>query len=50
VETVTVAATRGSFELSGMPVLVVSVVVCAAIAFAVVTGLKAFRSRNERGA
>jgi hypothetical protein len=41
VETVTVAAARSS-SLSGMT-LVVSVVVVAVIAFAVVTGLKYFR-------
>jgi hypothetical protein len=51
VETVTVAAARSSsFDLSGMTLMIVSVVAVAIVAFAVVTGLKYFRNRTERGA
>jgi len=50
-ETVTVAATRSSGELlSGTTWTIVSVLVFALVAFAVVSGLKYFRSRTERGA
>jgi len=50
VETVTVAASRGSDALSGMTLTIVSVLVLAVVAYAVVTRFKHFRSRNERGA
>jgi hypothetical protein len=51
VETVTVAAARSSsFAFSGTTLMVVSVVIVAAVAFAVVSGLKYFRNRTERGA
>jgi hypothetical protein len=43
VETVTVAASRSEFALSGTTLMIVSVVVFAVVAFAVVTGLKHFR-------
>jgi len=46
VETVTVAASREGSMLSGTTLLIVSVVVCAVIAFAVV---KHLRSRNPQG-
>ena len=39
-ETVTVAASRGDSLLSGTTMLVVSIVVCAVIAFAVVKHLR----------
>jgi hypothetical protein len=46
-ETVTVAAVRdSSFVLSGTTLMLVSVVAVALVAFAVVTGLKYFRSRT----
>jgi hypothetical protein len=46
-ETVTVAAVRdSSFALSGTALTLVSVVVVALVAFAVVTGLKYFRNRT----
>ena len=46
-ETVTVAASRGSSMMSGMTLLIVSVVVLAAVAFA---AFKHFRNRQEPGA
>lgn len=47
-ETVTVAAVRSSsFALSGTTLMIVSVVVVAVVAFAVVTGLKYFRNRTS---
>jgi Tfp pilus assembly protein PilE len=50
VETVTIAASREGFALSGMSLLIVSVVV-AVLAVAVITGLKHFRNhRNEHRA
>ena len=50
-ETVTVAAARSSsFALSGTTLMIVSVVVVAVVAFAVITGRKYFRShRSARG-
>ena len=48
-ETVTVAATRSGFALSGMTLTIVSVVIAAVVAFVVVTSLKHLRNRNERG-
>jgi hypothetical protein len=46
-ETVVVAAVRdSSFALSGPALTLVSVVVVAVVAFAVVTGLKYFRNRT----
>jgi hypothetical protein len=47
VETVTVAASRGSSMMSGMTLMIVSVVVFAAVAFAVV---KHLRHRQQPGA
>ncbi len=44
-ETVTVAASRESFALSGTMLLVVSVV-AAVLVIAVITGLKHIRNRN----
>jgi hypothetical protein len=44
VETVTVAASRGTSMMSGMALLIVSVVVAAAVAFAV---FKHFRNRQQ---
>lgn len=50
-ETVTVAATRSSGELlSGTTLTIVSVVVLALVAFAVVSGFRFSRNRTERGA
>ncbi|MEP7247327.1 MAG: hypothetical protein ABI885_27095 [Gammaproteobacteria bacterium] len=45
-ETVTVAASRGGFALSGAVLTIVSVIVFAAIAVAVVTSLKHLRNRH----
>jgi hypothetical protein len=48
VETVTVAAVRSSsFDLSGTTLMIVSVVVVAVVAFAVVMGLKYFRKPHS---
>jgi len=49
VETVTVAAARSSslFALSGTTLMIVSVVIIAVVAFAVVTGLKYFRTHRS---
>ncbi|HEV7714045.1 MAG TPA: hypothetical protein VGO53_00510 [Steroidobacteraceae bacterium] len=44
-ETVTVAASRGSVALSGMSLMVWTVVILAVVAFAVATGLKHFRDK-----
>jgi hypothetical protein len=46
-ETVTVAASRGGSMMSGTTLLIVSVVVLAAVAFAVA---RHFRNRNEHSA
>ena len=48
-ETVTVAASRGSVALSGTSLMIVSIVVFAVVAVAVITGLKHLRNRQERG-
>jgi len=48
VETVTVAAARSSsFALSETTLMIVSVVVVAVVAFAVITGLKYFRNHRS---
>ncbi len=48
-ETVTIAASREGFALSGMSLMIVSVVI-AVLAIAVITGLKHFRNRHEHSA
>jgi hypothetical protein len=49
VETVTVAASREGFALSGTSLMILSVVV-ALVAIALISGLKHFRNRNGHGA
>jgi hypothetical protein len=49
VETVTIAASRESFALSGATLWIVSLV-AAVLVIAVITGLKHFKNRNEHRA